>query len=184
MSRIGKLPVKIPEKVKANLTPGALAVEGTLGKLEVLVDPLLEVSVVEGAIVVKRREESREARCRQGLVRNLIRNAVEGVSGGFRKELDITGVGFKAEVKGTNLIMALGFSHPVEFPIPPGIKIAVDKQTHLTVTGISKELVGETAARIRKSKEPEPYKGKGIRYSDEVVRRKVGKAAVTAGGGK
>lgn len=184
MSRIGKLPVKIPEKVKTNLLGPLFQVEGPLGRLSVAVDPLLEVTIAEGIILVKRREESREARARQGLIRNLIRNAVDGVSLGFKKDLDITGVGFKAEVKGGVLQMSLGFSHPVAYPIPEGIKIAVDKLTHLTVTGVSKELVGETAARIRKLKKPEPYKGKGIRYSDEVIRRKVGKAAVASGGGK
>jgi len=184
MSRVGKLPVNIPEKVKTNLQGNMFFAEGPLGKLQVAVDPLLEVVAQEGRIIVKRREESQQARCRQGLIRNLIRNAVEGVSQGYKRELDITGVGFRAEVKGTHLNMTLGFSHPIEFPIPTGIKIAVEKQTHLTVSGPSKELVGETAARIRKLREPEPYKGKGIRYSDEVIRRKVGKSAVASGGGK
>lgn len=184
MSRVGKLPVKIPEKVKTNPQGGRLSVEGPLGKLEVPLDPLLEVAVKDGSVIVTRKEESAAARARQGLIRNLIRNAVEGVSQGYKKELDITGVGFRAEVKGSLLNMTLGFSHPIEFPIPPGIKIAVEKQTHLAVTGPSKQLVGEVAAQIRKLREPEPYKGKGIRYSDEVIRRKVGKAAVGAGGGK
>src|SRR3989338_94014 len=184
MSRVGKLPVKVPDKVKVALEGGVFHAEGPLGKIALPVDPLIEVSVVEGTITAKRREESPLARCRQGLIRNLIRNAVEGVSQGYRKDLDITGVGFRAEVKGTHLHLTLGYSHPVEFPIPAGIKIAVDKQTHLSVAGFSKELVGETAARIRKLRKPEPYKGKGIRYSDEVIRRKVGKAAVASGGGK
>lgn len=184
MSRIGKLPVKVPEKIKVSLSGGIFHAEGPLGKLEVPLDPILEVSVADGSVVVKRRDESAMARCRQGLIRNLIRNAVEGVGQGFKKDLDITGVGFRAEVKGSSLVMTLGFSHSVEFPIPPGIKIAVEKQTHLTVSGFSKQVVGETAARIRKLREPEPYKGKGIRYSNEVIRRKVGKAAVGAGGGK
>lgn len=186
MSRVGKLPVKVPEKVKTRIDTATRTffVEGPLGKLEVFLDPILDVTLADGAILVKRREESRLASCRQGLIRNLIRNAVEGVSIGYKKELDITGVGFRAEVKGNILNMTLGFSHPVEFAIPGGIKIAVEKQTHLTVTGASKALVGETAALIRKLRGPEPYKGKGIRYSDEVIRRKVGKAAVGAGGGK
>lgn len=178
------MPVKIPEKVKVNVAGGLLVAEGPLGKTEVPIDPMMEVQLVDGSVVVRRREETQEARSRHGLMRNLIRNAVEGVSQGYKKELDITGVGFRAEVKGSMLLLTLGFSHPIEFPIPQGIKIAVDKQTHLAITGVSKELVGETAARIRKLREPEPYKGKGIRYSDEVIRRKVGKAAVTAGGGK
>ena len=184
MSRIGKIPVKIPEKVKVSLTKedSLFLAEGPLGKMQVVLDPLLEITVVEGQILVKRREETREGRCRQGLIRNLIRNAVEGVSQGYKKELDINGVGFRAEVKGVNLMLTLGFSHSIEFPIPQGIKIAVEKQTHLTVSGISKHLVGETSAMIRKLRPPEPYKAKGIKYSDEIIRRKVGKAAVASGG--
>ncbi len=184
MSRIGKIPIKVPEKVKVNLNKDSLHAEGPLGKMDVSLDPLLEVAVADGTITVKRREDNAQSRSRQGLIRNLIRNAVDGVSQGFKRELDITGVGFRAEVKGSSLNMTLGYSHPVEFPIPTGIKIAVDKQTHLVVSGFSKQLVGETAARIRKLREPEPYKGKGIRYSDEVIRRKVGKSAVASGGGK
>ncbi len=184
MSRIGKLPIKIPEKVKVNIGALLFAAEGPLGKQEVTLDPILKVSTADGMIWVKRDNDGSLARCRQGLIRNLIRNAVEGVSHGYKKELDITGVGFRAEVKGSMLSMTLGFSHPIEFPIPPGIKILVEKQTHLTVSGVSRHLVGETSAKIRKFREPEPYKGKGIRYSDEVIRRKVGKSAVASGGGK
>lgn len=186
MSRVGKLPVKIPEKVKTRLdaVQSLFFAEGPLGKLEVSLDPILDVTIVDGNVIVKRREESRLASCRQGLVRNLIRNAVEGVATGYKRELDITGVGFRSEVKGNTLNLTVGYSHPVVFSIPDGIKIAVEKQTHLTVTGASKALVGETAALIRKIRKPEPYKGKGIRYSDEVIRRKVGKSAVGAGGGK
>lgn len=178
------MPVKVSEKVKVRTDGGVFFAEGPLGKLQVNLDPLLEIVIIDSQIIVKRREETRQARCRQGLIRNLIRNAVDGVSLGYKKDLDITGVGYRAEVKGSNLVMTLGFSHAVEFPIPPGIKIAVEKQTHLTVSGASKHLVGETSAQIRKLKEPEPYKGKGIRYSNEVIRRKVGKAAVGSGGGK
>ena len=181
MSRVGKMPVKVPEKVKVNLAGGVFRAEGPLGKLEVRVDPLLEVKVADGIIVITRRNETADARCRHGLIRNLIRNAVEGVSQGYKRELDITGVGFRAEVKGASLNMTLGFSHPIEFAIPPGIKIAVEKQTHLTVSGYAKDLVGETAARIRKLRRPEPYKGKGIKYAGEVIRRKAGKAAKAAG---
>jgi large subunit ribosomal protein L6 len=184
MSRVGKAPVKIPEKVKVLLEGGRLRAEGPLGKMDVPLDPLLEIKVADGKIVVTRKDETIAARCRHGLIRNLIRNAVEGVSQGYKRELDITGVGFRAEVKGANLVMALGYSHPVEFTIPTGIKIAVEKQTHLTVSGFAKDLVGETAARIRKLRLPEPYKGKGIKYTEEVIRRKVGKAAVASGGGK
>lgn len=182
MSRVGKLPIKIPEKVKVNIQNGRLFAEGPLGKQEVALDSILDLSMADGNILVKRKEETALARCRQGLIRNLVRNAVEGVGVGFKKELDIIGVGFRAEVKGSKLVMTLGYSHLIEFPIPPGIKIAVEKQTHLTVSGFSKHLVGETSAIIRKYRQPEPYKGKGIRYSNEVIRKKVGKSAATAGG--
>lgn len=184
MSRVGKMPIKIPEKVKVLLDGGRVKVEGPLGKMDVPADPLLEIKIADGKVVVARKEESLAARCRHGLIRNLLRNAVEGVSQGYKRELDITGVGFRAEVKGSNLMLTLGYSHPVEFPIPTGIKVNVEKQTHLTVSGFAKDLVGETTARIRKLRLPEPYKGKGIRYSDEVIRRKVGKSAVASGGGK
>ena len=184
MSRVGKMPIKIPEKVKIVFEGGRVRAEGPLGKLEISMDPILEVKVVDGSVVISRKDETIQARCRHGLIRNLIRNAVEGVSQGYKRELDINGVGFRAEVKGSSLLMTLGYSHPVEFPIPAGIKIAVDKQTHLIISGFAKDLVGETAARIRKLRSPEPYKGKGIKYSDEVIRRKVGKSAVASGGGK
>ncbi len=182
MSRVGKLPIKVPEKVKVNIQKDKLLAEGPLGKQEVSLDPLVEVSMADGTVLVKRKEETALGRCRQGLIRNLVRNAVEGVGVGFKRELDIIGVGFRAEVKGQNLVMTLGFSHLVEFPIPAGVKITVDKQTHLTVAGASKHLVGETSAIIRKFRQPEPYKGKGIRYSDEVIRKKVGKSAAASGG--
>jgi large subunit ribosomal protein L6 len=184
MSRVGKMPIKIPEKVKVVLEGGRVRAEGPLGKVEVAMDPLLDVKVAGGTVVVSRKDETIAARCRHGLIRNLIRNAVEGVSQGYKRELDINGVGFRAEVKGNNLLLTLGYSHPVEFPIPAGIKIAVDKQTHLVVSGSAKDIVGETAARLRKLRLPEPYKGKGIKYTEEVIRRKVGKSAVASGGGK
>lgn len=184
MSRVGKMPIKIPDKVKVLHDGAYVRAEGPLGKVAVNLDPILDVKIEEGKIIVLRKEETISARCRHGLVRNLIRNAVEGVSVGYKKDLDITGVGFRAEVKGSQLMLTLGYSHPVEFPIPAGIKIAVEKQTHLTVSGFAKDLVGETAARIRKLRLPEPYKGKGIKYTEEVIRRKVGKSAVASGGGK
>jgi len=178
------MPVKIPDKVKVALQGSVLKVEGPLGKLELGIDPLIDVKIADGQIVAARRDETQSARSRHGLVRNLIRNAVEGVSQGYKKDLDINGVGFRAEVKGSSLMMTLGYSHAVEFPIPTGIKIAVEKLTHLTVSGFAKDLVGETAAKIRKLRLPEPYKGKGIKYTEEVIRRKVGKSAVASGGGK
>lgn len=182
MSRVGRQPIKIPEKVKVILGEGILRVEGPQGKLEIPLNPLVEISISDGTILVRSKGEGREARTHHGLCRNLIWNMVEGVSQGFQKVLEISGVGYRAEVKGSQLNLSLGFSHPVDFEIPKGVQVQVEKQVRLVVSGPSKQLVGETAARIRRLKPPEPYKAKGIRYSDEIVRRKVGKAAVVSGG--
>ncbi len=182
MSRVGKMPIKVPEKVKVAISADVLKVEGPLGKLEVALDPLISVKNENGVLIVSRKDESIAARSRHGLMRNLIRNAVDGVNQGYKKDLDINGVGFRAEVKGPLLVLTLGYSHPVEFPIPAGIKVAVEKQTHLTITGFAKALVGETAAKIRKLRLPEPYKGKGIKYTEEFIKKKVGKSAVASGG--
>ncbi|MBI2500798.1 MAG: 50S ribosomal protein L6 [Deltaproteobacteria bacterium] len=179
-----KQPIKIPEKVKVSVQGNLIRVEGPLGKLERHLDPLLKLVVSPQELLVQRGEETPIASCRQGLNRNLIRNMVQGVSQGFQKVLQINGVGFRSEVKGKELHLALGYSHPIVFPIPEGIKIAVEKQVRVTVSGSSRELVGETAARIRKLRLPEPYKGKGIKYENEVLLHKVGKAAAGGGGGK
>ncbi|MBI2981494.1 MAG: 50S ribosomal protein L6 [Deltaproteobacteria bacterium] len=184
MSRIGKQPIKVPEKVKVTLQNDRVLVEGPLGKLEQVIDPMTSVLLKEGVLTVSPKGELSEAGMRHGLMRNLICNMVEGVTHGFKKDLEINGVGYRAEVKGNSLNMTLGFSHPIEFPVPQGIKIQVEKQVRLQVSGISKALVGETAARIRKLRLPEPYKGKGIKYLEEVIHRKVGKAAAGAGGAK
>lgn len=187
MSRVGKMPIQIPDKVKVDLKGGDCVVAGPLGTLKMLIDPYVEVAVVDGKIVLKEKNASPESgpsvsNARHGLMRNLIRNMVEGVSKGFKRELEINGVGYKAEVKGNILLLNLGFSHSIEFPIPTGIKIVVDKLVRLAISGASKDLVGEVAARIRKLKKPEPYKGKGIKYVEEVIIRKVGKSAATGGG--
>lgn len=171
--------------MKVNLSGSEMKVQGPLGELKLTVDPLLEVMVTQGQITVKRREETDLARARHGLGRTLIANIVHGVSEGFKKELEITGVGYRAEVKGQTLVLALGHSHPILFPLPQGIKAQVEKQTRITLTGYSKAVVGEAAATLRRKYRPvEPYKGKGVRYVGEVVIRKVGKAAVGSGGGK
>ena len=187
MSRIGKIPVVVTKGVAATLTNGVLHIKGPKGELSLDVGerryPRVAVALADGTIAVTRREESRYSRTEQGLVRALIQNMVSGVTENFSRIMDIVGVGYKAEVKGETLALALGFSHPVNFEIPKGIKIAVDKQTRVTVTGADRQLVGETSARIRRLRPPEPYKGKGIRYADEVVRRKVGKAAAGATSG-
>jgi large subunit ribosomal protein L6 len=180
MSRIGKRPVEIPKGVTVTIENGVVKVKGAKGELSMPLPNMgyVDTKVAGDGVVVSRRDESREARREQGLVRALIANMVSGVTKTFSKDLDIVGVGYRAEVKGNNLNLSLGYSHPVEFPIPKGIQIVVDKMTHITVSGASKSLVGETAACIRRLRPPEPYKGKGIKYSTETIKRKVGKAAV------
>ena len=182
MSRIGNKPIDIPEKVKVNLTDGVLSAEGPLGKEQVTINPLTDLEIGEKTINVKRKNDSQEARSIHGLVRSLVFNAIEGVSSGFKKDLEINGVGYRAELKGKVLKLNLGFSHVVDFSIPEGIKIAVQNQTKLNVSGSNKELVGRVSADIRGFRPPEPYKGKGVKYADETIIRKVGKAA--GGGGK
>ncbi|MBI2340900.1 MAG: 50S ribosomal protein L6 [Deltaproteobacteria bacterium] len=182
MSKTGKKPVVLPDKVKARIDGGVLHVEGPQGKEEAAVNPHVTVEADAKEIRVKRVDDSREARQAHGLFRSLVSNMVTGVSQGFKRELEIQGIGYRAEIKGNSLTMALGFSHPVEFPIPAGLKVAVEKQTKLTLTGASKALVGETAAHIRGLRPPEPYKGKGIKYAGELIQRKVGKAAAGATG--
>lgn len=181
MSRTGKKEIPIPDKVKIKLTGQKVDVEGPLGKLSREVHPAIKVVQKDKVLELQRGDDEPQTRALHGLSRALVANMVHGVSEGFTRELDITGVGYRAEVKGNDLNLTLGFSHPVLFPIPTGIKIAVDKQTHLVIKGQDRELVGQVASDIRDLRPPEPYKGKGIRYSDEVIRRKAGK---TAAGGK
>lgn len=176
MSRIGKLPVKIPEKVKVAIAGTTLKVEGPKGKMSFSFNPMMKIEVAAGEVKVVRPDDSRQARGLHGLTRTLVRNAVDGVTKGYEKVLEISGVGFKAEVKGKEINFALGFSHPVVFKLPEGITAEVDpKQTRITVRGVDKHLLGLTAAKIRGLREPEPYKGKGIKYANEIVRRKEGK---------
>ncbi|MEL6158009.1 MAG: 50S ribosomal protein L6 [Cyanobacteria bacterium J06623_5] len=176
MSRIGKQPVPIPKGVTVTIDGQTVTVKGSKGQLSRQFPP--EVTFVQEGeeLVVSRADESRNARQRHGLVRTLIANMVEGVSKGYEKKLEIQGVGYRASTQGSKLVMALGYSHPVEFEPPDGITFAVEKNTNVTVTGIDKEVVGNTAARIRAARPPEPYKGKGVRYAGEQIRRKAGKA--------
>ncbi len=176
MSRIGKQPVEIPAKVTVTLDGQSVAVKGPKGELSRVLPPEVVLEQQENNIVVSRRDESRNARQRHGLCRTLVANMVEGVSKGFEKKLQIIGVGYRAQVQGKNLVLNVGYSNPVTIEPPEGIQVAVDGNTNVTVTGINKEIVGNTAARIRAVRPPEPYKGKGIRYEGEYVRRKVGKA--------
>jgi large subunit ribosomal protein L6 len=185
MSRIGKRPVVAPSGVKMMLEGNVLKVEGPKGKLSMEIPGKgnVQVSVGDGQLLVKRLSDLRVARCEQGLVRALAANMVAGVTKGFSKDLDIVGVGYKAEVKGQILNLNLGYSHPIAFEIPKGIQITMEKMTHITVSGADKCLVGETAAHLRRLRPPEPYKGKGVKYTTEHIRRKAGKAAVGAGTG-
>jgi large subunit ribosomal protein L6 len=176
MSRVGKLPVKIPEKVKVSVDKQIVRVEGPKGKMSFPVNPLMKVEVTGDEVRVLRPDESRAARSLHGLTRSLVRNAVSGVTKGYERSLEISGVGFKAEAKGKEINFTLGYSHPVVFKLPEGITAEVDaKQTKITVRGVDKHLLGLTAAKIRSLRAPEPYKGKGIKYSYEIIRRKEGK---------
>lgn len=176
MSRVGKLPVKIPEKVKVSVDGHLVKVEGPKGKMSFPYNPQVSVKVEKGEVVVTRPNESRLSKGLHGLTRTLVKNAVDGVVKGYDRGLEISGVGFKAEVKGKEIHFTLGFSHPVVFKLPEGITAEVDaKQTKVTVKGVDKHLLGLTAAKIRALRPPEPYKGKGIKYAEEIIRRKEGK---------
>lgn len=176
MSRIGNKAVEIPDKVKVNIgNDGAVAVEGPKGKLSWQLPREIKANVADNRISLVRNAETRSVKALHGLARSLVNNMVQGVSTGFTKDLIIEGVGFKAAVQGNNLNLALGFSHPVLHPIPEGIKVAVTENTKISISGIDKKVVGQVAADIRRYYPPEPYKGKGVRYADEVIRRKEGK---------
>jgi large subunit ribosomal protein L6 len=176
MSRIGKLPVKIPEKVKVSVDGHLVKIEGPKGKMSFPTNPRVKVAVESGEVRVTRPDDSPQAKGLHGLTRTLVRNALDGVVKGYERGLEISGVGFKAEVKGKEIHFALGFSHPVVFKLPEGVTAEVDaKQTKLTVRGVDKHVLGLTAAKIRALRPPEPYKGKGIKYAEEIVRRKEGK---------
>jgi large subunit ribosomal protein L6 len=181
MSRIGRLPVSIPQGVKVALEERTIRVEGPKGKLMTVVPSRLEVHLEGSQLRIGRQREDRKVKALHGLTRKLVANMVEGVSRGFTRVLEINGVGYRAEVKGTELHLALGYSHPVVFPLPSGITATVDRQTLVTLHGADKELLGKTAAKIRALRAPEPYKGKGIKYREEVIKRKAGKAVGAAG---
>jgi len=178
MSRIGKLPIQIPEKVKVEAQPGLVKVEGPKGKVTQKLDREIKVTVDKGQVRVERPNDSRRSRQLHGLSRTLVANMVQGVTQGFQRSLDIAGVGYKAELKGKEIQLIVGFSHPVRFPLPEGITAEYDaKANRITVKGADKHLVGLTAAQIRKVRPPEPYKGKGIKYVEETILRKAGKTA-------
>jgi len=178
MSRIGKKEIPLPSGVEVQQTGDAITVKGPKGTLSTALVPGIDVKVENNVVQFTRGNEEGRTRAFHGLMRALVANNVKGVSEGFKRELDIIGVGYRAEVKGKEVVFALGYSHPIRFAIPDGIDIVVEAKTgHITITGIDKQKVGQTAAEIRSLREPDPYKGKGIKYSDEVIRRKAGKAA-------
>ena len=175
MSRIGKMPITVPAKVKVSINGNLLAAEGPKGKLELKLPKHTALTVKGDQISVTRAAETAEAKAMHGLARALVNNIMKGVSDGFVKKLEIQGVGFKAAVKGTNVDLALGYSHPILYPIPAGVKVTVEENTKLTIEGADRQVVGRVAAEIRSYYPPEPYKGKGVRYAGEHVVRKEGK---------
>jgi large subunit ribosomal protein L6 len=177
MSRIGRKPIPVPEAVTVEIAPGQVAVKGPKGELNQLLSPDMTVEQADSEVTIRRPTDRGEHRALHGLTRSLIANMVEGVTNGFEKQLEIQGVGYRAQLKGRNLEMALGYSHPVTVEPPEGIEFEVPQPTEIVVRGIDKQLVGQVAADIRKRRPPEPYKGKGIRYRGEHVARKVGKRA-------
>ena len=177
MSRIGRKPVPVPSGVDVKLDGQALSVKGPKGELSLVIHPEMAVQMEDGEITVSRPSDNPNHRALHGLTRALIGNMVEGVTNGFTRTLEIVGVGYRAEVKGTTLNMALGFSHPVEFEPPEGVTVQCPNQTTVVVSGADKQAVGQTAAVIRGFRPPEPYKGKGVRYQGEQIRRKAGKTA-------
>jgi large subunit ribosomal protein L6 len=175
MSRIGRMPITMPKEVKVACDPSKVEVTGPKGLLSLPIPQGISVSVDGGKILVHRANDQRTSKALQGLTRSLITNMVNGVIKGFEKKLEIVGVGFRADLQGNALKLTLGYSHPILYPVPKGIRVEVDKQTLLTVKGIDRQQVGIVAAQLRSIKPPEPYKGKGIRYVGERIRKKVGK---------
>lgn len=176
MSRIGKLPIPVPDQVEITIDDRVIKVKGPKGELEQTIPDFVTLTQEDGQILVNRIGDSRKARERHGLARTLIANMVHGVSQGFEQRLQLQGVGYRAQVQGSNLVLNVGYSHPVEITPPEGLQIAVERNTEIIINGINKELVGNLTAKIRAIRPPEPYKGKGIRYLGEQVRQKAGKA--------
>ena len=176
MSRIGRLPITVPAGVEVKVDGNVVSVKGAKGELSHTVASPIQVSLEESTITVSRPNDEREARSLHGLTRTLISNMIVGVTEGYKKNLEIVGTGYRVQAKGSDLEFALGYSHPVPVKAPEGITLTVDSPTKVSVSGINKQQVGEVAANIRKLRRPDPYKGKGIRYAGEIIRRKVGKA--------
>ena len=177
MSRIGKKPIPIPQGVKIQLDGLTVRAEGPKGKLSQIVPAGLTPRVADGTLVIERNDEDRRVRALHGLARALVANMVTGVTAGFERRLEIVGIGYRAQMQGKSIQLALGYSHPVLFPLPEGVTAEIDRQTAITLRGPDKAVLGQTAAKLRALRKPDPYKGKGIRYAGETVRRKVGKKA-------
>ena len=180
MSRVGKNPIPLPDGVSVDIKSDHLVVKGKKGELTTPIPEGISFSVEDSTLAAQRANEAKATRAFHGLARALAANAVHGVSEGFSRQLEIHGIGYRAAMQGKSLNMQLGFSHPVLFPVPDGVRISTPDQTKIVIEGIDKQLVGETAARIRRIRPPDAYKGKGIRYSDEIVRTKVGKSGVVS----
>jgi large subunit ribosomal protein L6 len=177
MSRIGKQPIPIPQGVKIQIEGLTVRAEGPKGKLSQPVPTGLTTRVADGTIVIERAGDDRRVRALHGLARALVANMVTGVKDGFERRLDIVGIGYRAQMQGKNIQLALGYSHPIIFPLPDGVTAEIDKQIAITLRGADKAVLGQTAAKLRALRKPDPYKGKGIKYANEVIRRKVGKKA-------
>lgn len=175
MSRVGKKIIEIPDKTKVDYKDRVIVVKGEKGTLTRTIHPAVDLEIKEDTISVKIENEDRKSRSLQGLTRSLVSNMVVGVSKGFERVLEINGIGYRAEMKGKSIVLNLGYSHPIDFPLPDGIDATVDKNNVIRITGIDKERVGLTAASIRKLRKPEPYKGKGVKYAEEYIQRKAGK---------
>ena len=180
MSRVGKKPVPIPEKTKVSYENRELTVQGEKGKLTRLIHPAVDLKIEDGVLKVVPFEDKRTSRAVQGLTRSLVANMITGVNQGFERTLLIEGIGYRAETRGSTLVLNVGYSNPIQFDLPEGISASIDRNTVIKLSGIDKEKLGRTAAAIRKIRPPEPYKGKGIKYAEERIRRKAGKAGATA----
>jgi large subunit ribosomal protein L6 len=176
VSRIGKAPIALPAQVKTKMEDGVLTVTGPKGTLEHALRPGMTLEITDQTIIVHRADDDRKTRALHGLTRSLIANLVTGVTQGFTRSLDVTGVGYRSELKGSTVVLSLGYSHPINFTLPEGISATIDKQNQIVISGCDKQKVGATAAKIRSFRSPEPYKGKGVRFTEERVRRKVGKS--------
>ena len=180
MSRIGKKPIAIPKGVTIKADANGVEVKGPKGQMKQALPPGITAAIEDGNLVTKKASEDPELRKFHGLARSLVNNAVLGVTEGWKKELDIVGVGYRAELKGQQIHLALGYSHPIVFDVPKGIEVAIDKQTHITVTGVDRQLVGQVAANLRSMREPDPYQQKGVRYTGEKLKKKAGKTGAKA----